>query len=112
MDKLGQGECRWEHEGMRDSVRWAGNGMEGKSKEREVLMEQRAFPWCQGNSQESTRLTPVKNPLSVVERVHELAFPCNQIGDCSVIREPSSSNWWKQMQRSTAKHWAELWESC
>ncbi|XP_052610287.1 zinc finger protein OBI1-like isoform X5 [Peromyscus californicus insignis] len=25
--------------------------------------------------------------------------------------EPSSSNRWKQMQRSTAKHWAELWES-
>ena len=28
-----------------------------------------------------------------------------------VIIEPSSSKWWKQIQRSTAKHWAKLSKS-
>ena len=30
----------------------------------------------------------------------------------AVIREASPSNWWKQMQRPTVKHWVKLRESC
>lgn len=35
-------------------------------------------------------------------------YTCRQKPNILVIRQVSFSNWWKQMQRLTAKHWTEL----
>lgn len=44
---------------------------------------------------------------AIVKMVHGLVFH-RVMTSLGVIIEPSSSNLWKQMQRSIAKHWAEL----
>lgn len=52
------------------------------------------------------------NPFSLEFLLPESILSCRLVTSRIATRDSLYSNWWRQRQRFTDKHYAELWESC